>query len=875
MTTNTATQRPPLAGVKVLELAGTVITPFTGMLLADLGCDVVRVDAPAQSKKSPWVDSLCRRKKSVVIDFKSPPSRQAFFDLLQAADVLIDPHRAGVFDRLSGMSADELCRRYPRLIYARVTGFARDDKIYGQAVGHESNYMAVSGGLPALHHVHGKAGILFKPTTNYVANFGGGGMASVVGILAAIVHRAASGKGQIVDASVQQGTAYMATIQLQRRNGQPKGEPSLDINDSPYSDVYRTLDGKYMMVVCVEDAYYERMIRLLGLEPGTIPSREDRGNWPVLKKLIGQRFGSKTQRHWRDVFDGAQACVTPVLDADDMDSSPPLVQLSETPSLPLPDETGRIPQLEPGEGSEEICQSWLGPRSTFDPAGLVIDGSSRILSRRSSTAGLVAEEPFYRMRRKCSPGHRTAKQRTAAISFPGNSHQDCVVSLCSNFKGPSAGLEDTASCLHFVDGTDEGFESRLERSGRTANWLEGEEEDGPEQLHASEIVPALWFWRLGRRQAAVGWGVSSESGDGDGDGDGDGGGDDAYQESPSEACACSLSPEIDPSMREQSWLVTLEVDSGELYDASSFLSSTETDSGYGAPSLQSFSYENGRRYHAFRQGSYMMPNDEKEQERLDLAHHIFKLVLRGRLGRSVFTTSPGHVLDFGTGTGSWAIDFADENPDSRVVGIDLSLIQPGCAPPNCRFFVDDVESAWTYDAKFDYVHGRSMSGSIKDWDTLLEQAYANLNEGGVIELQEYETVYKSDDDTLTRTPAIVKWQQKLNEASEKINQPLNLAQTMKRRLEDAGFVDVRDDAYKVPVGPWPKDRRLKEIGYMMLFHCLEGLDAFTLAPFSRVLGWTKEEMQELIEDVKSEFVIASNHLYVIIHFVHGRKPTAQ
>jgi hypothetical protein len=168
-----------------------------------------------------------------------------------------------------------------------------------------------------------------------------------------------------------------------------------------------------------------------------------------------------------------------------------------------------------------------------------------------------------------------------------------------------------------------------------------------------------------------------------------------------------------------------------------------------------------------------------------------------------------------------------------------------------------------------------MAGSIKDWATLLEQAYENLNEGGAIELQEYETVYKSDDDTLTRTPAIATWQQKLNEAAEQIDQPLNMAPTMKRRLEDAGFVDVRDDAYKIPVGPWPKDRRLKEIGYIMLFHCLEGLDAFTLAPFSRVLGWSREEMRQLMERVKSEFINGSNHLYVIIHYIHGRKPAAQ
>lgn len=163
----------------------------------------------------------------------------------------------------------------------------------------------------------------------------------------------------------------------------------------------------------------------------------------------------------------------------------------------------------------------------------------------------------------------------------------------------------------------------------------------------------------------------------------------------------------------------------------------------------------------------MMPNDEKEQERLDLAHHIFKMLLRGHLHRAHLPCSPRHVLDFGTGTGSWAIDFADVHPDSHVVGIDLSPIQPSNIPPNCRFFVDDIESPWTFDSKFDFIHARAMSGSIRDWDTLLHQALENLNEDGVIELQEYEAVYKSDDGTLERTEAILTWQKQLNEATER------------------------------------------------------------------------------------------------------------
>lgn len=237
-------------------------------------------------------------------------------------------------------------------------------------------------------------------------------------------------------------------------------------------------------------------------------------------------------------------------------------------------------------------------------------------------------------------------------------------------------------------------------------------------------------------------------------------------------------------------MVNSTLQSGEVYDADSILSDGESRKfpallflradhgknkisplnanskiGYGPRSFRSYNFENGRRYHNFRQGSYLMPNDEKEQERLDLAHHIFKMILRGNLHRAPLSPEPRHVLDFGTGTGAWAIDFGDEHPNSQVVGVDLSDIQSTCAPPNCRFFVDDIESTWTFGTKFDYVHCRGMAGSIKDWDALIEQIYANLEDDGFLELQEYESVYRSDDDSLSRTPAILTWQEKLNEAT--------------------------------------------------------------------------------------------------------------
>lgn len=308
-----------------------------------------------------------------MVDFEFSASRQAFLRLLEVADVLIDPYPQEVFERLIGITADELCRRFPRLIYARVTGFSRYDETYANALGHENNYVAVSGALPALQHATPTSkhadGAISRPTVNYLADFGGGSMSCVVGILAAVIHRNASGKGQIVDASVQQGTRYLATFPLQRRNGQPDTEPSLTgVNDAPWSDVYKTADGKYMMVSSIEDALYARLISGLAIDPATMPDRTDRRNWPVIRDVLAARFASQSQNHWRSVFDRLQACVSPVLDVDDshVDSEQPLVHMSRTPSLPTATTAlamglgTRVPELIPGGQNEEVVRRWLG-----------------------------------------------------------------------------------------------------------------------------------------------------------------------------------------------------------------------------------------------------------------------------------------------------------------------------------------------------------------------------------------------------------------------------------------------------------------------------------------------------------------------------------
>ena len=187
-------------------------------------------------------------------------------------------------------------------------------------------------------------------------------------------------------------------------------------------------------------------------------------------------------------------------------------------------------------------------------------------------------------------------------------------------------------------------------------------------------------------------------------------------------------------------------------------------------SIYDYRYENGRRYHAYRAGQYPLPNDEAEQDRLDLHHHVFRLVVGGQLFRAPIGRDPQRVLDFGTGTGAWVIDVADELPSALVVGTDLSPIQPETVPPNCQFYVDDFESEWTFgpDEAFDFIHGRAIGVSVSDFGLLYSRIYRNLKPGGWAEIQEYEAyIYSEDDLKREKCPNITKWVNLCNEASVK------------------------------------------------------------------------------------------------------------
>ncbi|KAL2863347.1 CaiB/BaiF CoA transferase family protein [Aspergillus lucknowensis] len=351
----------PLAGIRVVELAGLAPGPFAGLLLADYGASVLRIDRP----KAISGDQLTRGKTSINLDLRDPASHRLLLDLLANADVLIDPFRPGVLERLGLGPKDVLLKRNPRLIVARMTGFRRDGK-YKDMAGHDINYIAVSGVLSML----GRAGERPHAPGNILGDFAGGGAVCFLGILLALLSRTSTGCGQVVEANMVDGSAFLAAmprlnLQTPVWNG-PRGTNMLD-GGSPFYDTYETKDkGKYFSVGALEPQFYAALIKGLGFQKGELPSRDDRANWPALREAFTKRFKEKTRAEWEAIFDGTDACATPVLEQSELQEAGyeqrPIVHLSDTPARPIAADNGGWTGglLLPGTGGKETLKSWLG-----------------------------------------------------------------------------------------------------------------------------------------------------------------------------------------------------------------------------------------------------------------------------------------------------------------------------------------------------------------------------------------------------------------------------------------------------------------------------------------------------------------------------------
>ncbi|KAL6401327.1 methyltransferase domain-containing protein [Ilyonectria robusta] len=289
-------------------------------------------------------------------------------------------------------------------------------------------------------------------------------------------------------------------------------------------------------------------------------------------------------------------------------------------------------------------------------------------------------------------------------------------------------------------------------------------------------------------------------------------------------------------------------------------------------SMVRYEWKHGRRYHSYQAGAYNFPNDDREQERLDMVHHIYYRLLEDRLFLAPIKPNGLKILDIGTGTGIWPIHLGDIYPGASIVGNDLSPIQPSWVPPNVRFILDDVELDWTEPEKYDYIHCRYMAGSIKDWPRLVRQIYDNLRPGGWVEFQESANTIYSEDDSLKPDNALVQLMKGLMQACDQIGRTMDPAPSFKTWAEEASFNRVTEQRFRLPVGSWPKDPRLQEVGAFSSVNFFEGVEAFTAVPFRDILGRPREEVEILNSRVRVASRCKDIHAMFDFVVVTGQKP---
>jgi alpha-methylacyl-CoA racemase len=310
----------PLAGVKVIEMAGIGPGPLTAMMLADMGAEVIRVDRTAPTGANHTLDVLNRGRRSVAVDLKHPDGVATVLRLVEQADALIEGFRPGVMERL-GLGPDVCLERNPRLVYGRMTGWGQDGPL-AQVAGHDIDYIALAGVLNNFTRVGDKP----MPPINLVGDFGGGGLFLAFGIACGLIEATRSGQGQVIDAAMVDGSAVLMTMMYSFLatglwDGDNPGTNLLDTGAHFY-EVYETADGKYMAVGAIETQFYAELIKLLGLAEEELPWQMDRSQWPAMKERFTALFKTKTRDEWSAIFDGTDACVAPVLSMTEAQDHP-------------------------------------------------------------------------------------------------------------------------------------------------------------------------------------------------------------------------------------------------------------------------------------------------------------------------------------------------------------------------------------------------------------------------------------------------------------------------------------------------------------------------------------------------------------------------
>ena len=362
--------RAPLAGLAVVELAGIGPAPFAGMILADLGADVLRIDRPGSSRYPgrPRHDLVNRGKRSAALDLKQPAGAAAVRALAVRADVLLEGFRPGVAERL-GVGPAQCLGANPKLVYGRVTGWGRDGPL-ARTAGHDLTYLAASGIL----HGIGSAGGAPVPPANLLGDYGGGGMLLVAGVLSALWRAHRTGTGDVVDAAIVDGAALLATqLYGLRQDGlwhDQRGANLLD-GGAPFYSVYETADGRHLAVGPLEPEFFAEFLARAGLDPEQVPAQYDTSRWPRLRGLLARRLASRTRDEWVRIFADSDACVAPVLTPVEAAAHPQLAarqvfvdahgvrQPAPAPRFATAPERGTgLPPPYPGEHTRQALADW-------------------------------------------------------------------------------------------------------------------------------------------------------------------------------------------------------------------------------------------------------------------------------------------------------------------------------------------------------------------------------------------------------------------------------------------------------------------------------------------------------------------------------------